>query len=101
MSIEYYDKQGKPLTRDEYHALLEDIGREYKRVALTKIGDIEISTVWLGLDHQYGDGAPLIFETMQFGGDSNFDCERWSTIDEAVAGHQAWVGRIEHPDTAK
>ena len=26
----------------------------------------KLSTVWLGLDHQWGDGPPLIFETMLF-----------------------------------
>lgn len=26
----------------------------------------KLSTVWLGIDHQWGDGPPLIFETMLF-----------------------------------
>lgn len=95
MSIDYYDKQGAPLTREEYSELLAAIGWDYKRVAKTEIGDIQISTVWLGLDHQYGDGPPLIFETMQFGGNDDQECERYSTIEEAKAGHDAWVKRIE------
>jgi hypothetical protein len=32
-------------------------------------GNIGISTVFLGLDHRhFGDGPPLLFETMVFGG---------------------------------
>lgn len=95
MSIDYYDKQGKPLTDEQYMDLLRTIGPDYKRVASTDIGDIWLSTVWLGLDHQYGDGEPLIFETMQFDDGEAGDCERYSTIEEAQAGHDAWVKRIE------
>lgn len=93
--IDYYDKQGNPLTREEYFELLERQGRDYKRVGSTKIGSIWISTVWLGLDHGYDGGAPLIFETMQFDGDASGDCERYSTLEEAQAGHEAWVQRIQ------
>jgi hypothetical protein len=92
--IEYYDKQGNPLTYEQYRDLLQTIGPEYKRVASTQVGDVWISTVWLGLDHQYGDGPPLIFETMQFDDDTAGDYERWSTLEEAQAGHEAWVKRI-------
>lgn len=91
---DYYDKQGNPLTDDEYFALLKREGWEYKRVAKTKIGDITISTVWLGLDHRYGDGDPVIFETMQFGGDADQDADRYCTLEEAEAGHAIWVRSI-------
>jgi len=93
MSIDYYDKQGKPLERGEYFDLLAKIDRDYKRVAVTEAGDVRISTVWLGLDHGY-DGEVLIFETMQFGGQGDQDCERYSTLEEAEEGHAAWVKRI-------
>jgi hypothetical protein len=91
---DYYDKQGNPLTDDEYMALLKREGWEYKRVARTEIGDITISTVWLGMDHRYGDGYPVIFETMQFGGDADQDADRYCTLEEAQAGHDAWVKQI-------
>jgi hypothetical protein len=56
-------------------------------VSKTELADCEISTVFLGLDHQYGDGQPLIFETMIFGDKGDQYQERYSTWDEAVAGH--------------
>lgn len=53
---------------------------------------IHISTVWVGLDHQFGDGPPLIFETMVFSAaGEELDMERYSTLAKARAGHEALV----------
>jgi hypothetical protein len=49
---------------------------------------LRVSTVFLGLDHSFGDGKPLIFETMIFGGPHDQYQERYSTWDEAEAGHK-------------
>ena len=95
MSIEYYDKQGNPLTHDEYFALLETIGPDYKRVALTKVGEITVSTVWLGMNHQLGYGEPLIFESMVFGWGDKELMERYSTLEEAEEGHKALVAEVK------
>lgn len=51
-----------------------------------------VSTVFLGIDHNYsGEGPPLLFETMVFLGDGNDDdyCDRHATRAEAEAGHAA------------
>jgi hypothetical protein len=72
----------------------EDFGRWYKngkyRVDLTIIPErnVEVSTVFLGLNHQReGKEPPLIFETMIFNlsGDSvdGISVPRYSTWDEA------------------
>jgi len=55
-----------------------------------------VSTVFLGLDHNYGDGPPLLFETMVFQGDGFVDeyCERCSTWDEAVVMHAEVVEKF-------
>ena len=37
-----------------------------RRVALTRVGPYCVSTVFLGIDHQWGDGPPLLFETMVY-----------------------------------
>lgn len=59
-----------------------------RHVAEDHLGDIHVSTVFLGLDHQWGDGPPLLFETMIFGGRHNQKYQRrCSTWDEAVAQH--------------
>jgi hypothetical protein len=58
------------------------------RVALTERGGIKVSTVFLATDHAWDGGPPLLFETMIFGGDHDEDQWRYSTWDEAVAGHE-------------
>jgi hypothetical protein len=37
-------------------------------VAKTKVGKVEVSTVFLGIDHAPGSGSPVLWETMVFGG---------------------------------
>ena len=63
-------------------------------VAKTVIGDITISTVFLGIDHRFGaEGPPLLFETFVFGGWDHGSCLRSSTWDEAEAYHEFLCAR--------
>jgi len=48
---------------------------------------VRVSTVFLGIDHAFGRGRPLLFETMVFGGVHDEYQERYGTWDEAVSGH--------------
>lgn len=69
------------------------------RVALTPCNDgSEVSTVFLGLDHAHFGGPPLLFETMIHVGEGGSEGGEWgafqrryTTWDEAVAGHAATV----------
>ena len=74
-------------------------GTAERRVCLTRVGPYEVSTVFLGLDHQWGEGPPLLFETMVFRGDNGeaYDYERCSTWLEAEAQHEAVIARIAQP----
>jgi hypothetical protein len=47
-----------------------------------------VSTVFLGLDHQYGNGPPLVFETMIFGTGGDEYQTRCSTYEQALEMHQ-------------
>lgn len=69
-----------------------------KHVAEEQIGDFWISTVWLGINHQYGNGKPLIFETMVFKNESGIDayCDRYSTWKEAEEGHKRAVEWVKN-----
>lgn len=59
-----------------------------RTVRKTTIGAVDVSTVFLGLDHNYGEkGPPLIFETMIFGGAHDEYQDRCSTWEEAEAMH--------------
>lgn len=87
----YYDKQGKEITAEEFSRLHTP---EYATVCRTESNGWLISTVWLGIDHSFGDSTPIIFETMIFrpGADDSPSldevyCSRYSTENEAMDGH--------------
>ena len=66
-----------------------------RHVADDTIGDVRISTVFLGLDHNWNPGGPpLLFETMIFGGDHDGDCERCSTWEQAEEQHRKAVDLV-------
>lgn len=65
-----------------------------RRVALTKIGAVEVSTVFLGINHNFGDGEPILFETMIFDETSANREWRYATWDEAQAGHDRIVAAL-------
>lgn len=71
---------------------------ENKRVALTDSDGLAISTVFLGINHSWNDGMPILFETMVFKSDDSLIdeyCHRYHTWDEAIAGHGAIVALIK------
>jgi hypothetical protein len=49
-----------------------------------------VSTVFLWINHQWGDGPPILFETGARCGGKIVICERYSTRQEADAGHIKW-----------
>jgi len=72
-----------------------------RRVAYDELSaEVNVSTVFLGLDHRFGrDGPPILFETMIFGGPHDEYQERYSTWDEAVAGHKRALALASSPPT--
>jgi len=62
---------------------------------LKRFEPITISTVFLGLDHSFGKGPPLLFETMIFGGKFDSYQERYSTWEQAEAGHLRAIMAVE------
>lgn len=99
----YYDVDGNPIDANRFAELKwEPAGpiTAYSRIGRDTIntpddGMVEVSTVWLGLDHQFGEGPPLIFETLIFGGDRDGEVRRYSTKEEALAGHLHAVNEIQ------
>lgn len=62
--------------------------KKNRRIAFTEIDAVQVSTVFLGIDHSFGDDdEPILFETMVFGGDHNESCYRYATKKEALIGH--------------
>lgn len=89
---------------------LEEAG-EARRVGFTELRRFSVSTVFLGLDHNFSEsGPPLLFETMVFENEPTWDAilqrhiheeaeqwpmSRYSTWAEAEAGHKEHVALIE------
>jgi len=69
------------------------------RLFSTEIGQSRISTVFLSMDHSLagliGDGTPILFETMVFGGEYDEYQERYYTYDEAEEGHKRIVEMVD------
>ena len=102
----YYDKEGKPMEMLEWAKLLEDKNYQIIKQDTFKNGNF-VSTVWLGLNYNFGKGKPLIFETMVF--DTNkkekfkigkrkmesmgeeLDVKRYATLEEAKRGHKKMI----------
>lgn len=95
--MKYYlneDKTYREATLEEWSEQFEHMDRHVGNdIVLGK----HVSTVWLGLDHNLFGGEPHLFETMVFSehrSGTDIYMERYSTWDEAVAGHQKaieWV----------
>lgn len=68
------------------------------RVGLDTVEGVKVSTVFLGLDHRFGDGGrPVLFETHVFGGAYDGCGDRYCTWEEAEAGHDKWVAKVQAP----
>lgn len=68
----------------------------------TRVGDYEVSTVDLGLNHQFADSLPpLYYETMIFKVEDekvnyrDLYCERYTTEEEARIGHQKAIDYVK------
>jgi hypothetical protein len=57
--------------------------------------DVIVSTVFLGLDHGWGDGPPVLWETMIFGGTGLSEWqERATSREEALANHRLAIAEL-------
>lgn len=73
----------------KWGAWFEGADRHVQNDNLTIDGKIiHVSTVFLGLDHNFTGGKPILFEIMIFGGAHNDFQERYSTWEEAEEGHK-------------
>ncbi len=74
----------------QWHSKIEN-----RQVASDQIEDVRISTVCLGMNHSFGTGPPLWFETMIFGGDHDQYTDRYETYEEAEEGHKKALALVD------
>ena len=66
-----------------------------RSVARDHFGDVLVSTVFLGIDHRFhGDGPPILWETLVFGGPLDGEGGRYASLADALRGHAAMVARV-------
>ena len=104
----YYGLDDEPISREGY---LEILTRNHEarrgnpesspsddptRVGSDQLpGDVFVSTVWLGINHNHGSGPPLLYETMIFGGAHDQWQDRYSTRELARLGHERVVAALK------
>lgn len=90
----YLDRAGQPMTLRQWAEAFEDTAG--RLVARTKIGDAEVVTMWIGIDHDpFAEGGPLIFGSIVRLGGGGFGEEiESSTEEEAFEAHRVLVDRV-------
>jgi hypothetical protein len=105
--IPFYDKTGDPIDAMTWAGLFSDL--TYKRVAYTLVVSAldlaafyNISTAWMGTNHNWCAGEPLIFETIVFRPDGRvLHCDRHTSEETALRAHEDTVtlvaSAVDHP----
>jgi hypothetical protein len=101
------DEAGDPVACDDVLTWGAWMEKADRHVALTHIGDVYVSTVFLGIDHDmsYGAKQPILFETMIYANvpDDGINhgrewidgCLRYGNRDHAQWGHEAVVRAVQ------
>lgn len=102
MSLDKYilDDDGHPILEPDLFKWAAWLEAADRKLALDRFtagtGMVTVSTVFLGLDHNFAAGlgpsyAPILYETMIFGGRHDGDTWRYSTREDALSGHRVAV----------
>jgi len=106
MGLDKYilDDDGNPILEPDLYKWANWLETAERKIALDSFtagtGMVRVSTVFLGLDHNFAAGlgpsyAPILYETMVFGGRHDGHTQRYSTREEAIRGHAAAVDLVQ------
>lgn len=71
----------------DYLAMMKP-GNRSRSLAWTKLADGRtVSTVFLGIDHSFRSGPPVLWETMVFGNSDDSRQTRYRSAEAALRGH--------------
>lgn len=90
--LRYILVDGKPVPEPDLLKWARSFERRWQ--LKSEVGEVQVSTVFLGLDHSFSGGTPILFETMIFGGDVDEYQVRYATMEEAVEGHKVAVDMV-------
>lgn len=89
------DENGYPIPSDlKKYSEWMAANREFPVVGKDQFMGIQISTVFLGINHNFGFGPPVLWETMVFGGWHDQYQRRYSTLESAKKGHKKAVKMV-------
>lgn len=95
--IPFYARTGARISSDEWMLLASQgpgpgspVG-PYRVVGLDRVGEITISTVWIGYDPHHGTGTPRVYETLVTAPDHTEHRHPYTTEAEAIEGHAEHV----------
>lgn len=82
----------------EKYGFRKDFNWETRFDLKTEVNGYLVSTVDLGIDHSFGIGKPLYYETMIFkkGSWDDLYCKRYSTEQEAKKGHKKAIEYVKN-----
>jgi hypothetical protein len=91
------DENNKPIASSSIIEASEwmENNPERKAVKQDKIGDVFISTVFLGLNHAWNSDIPVLWETMIFGGEHDQYQNRYTSYEDALEGHKKALDLIK------
>jgi hypothetical protein len=100
----FYRRDGTPCPDEMEWAKQFSRDHAQKRVRETILSNgLWVSTVWIGIDHAFNNGPPMIFETMVFPSKErlgeDLDMERYATEAEAIDGHRRMVEKWKTHET--
>lgn len=99
--MKYYDRDQIPISAERWAELHAD--HSYVAISRTKLVDAadtrrgyDVSTVWLGINHGFGLGLPLVFETLILteGTSDEVECRRYVSEQQARNGHTETVAML-------
>lgn len=99
MTLRHYILEGARVRSASLMEWAAFMGRDDRVIGSTKVGGFHVSTVFLGLDHNFsGTGPPVLWETMVFddGGLADFEQKRCAGgRDQAEEMHLRTVREVE------
>ena len=94
-AMRMFDRDGLPMTYARW-VWITETQPGYSVVGHDHVAGGLVSTVWLGLDHGFGSGPPVIFETMLFDIDDWDDHQdRYTSLDAAQKNHAYIVNMLK------
>jgi hypothetical protein len=91
------NEQGEPVATNDLNVWARFFELPTRIVKQEDIGRLKVSTVFLSMDHNFGGGPPVLWETMVFDEGSEIAVNRCAgSREQATAMHAEMVNRVNN-----